>query len=174
MRVTAVVWAVALASGSVAAGAQTAPAPPPPTAQNSGGSTGPLGGYRGVSNDPGAGLSESLGSFVDTNKGHEAAAGMPKGAYGIELARRIADAKKLVEAAGEGRMLTASDSRHVRDQMREDFIAWRKQYDLLPSAYRVERDRWIVDEGALTPEGWAKHRLDWLEAQREWIVSHGG
>lgn len=171
MRIALALGAVVLALTSAAAWAQSAPAPPPPTPQNPGGSSGPLGGYRNVSNDPGAGLAESLGSFVDTTHAH---AGEVKGAYGVELARRIADARRLVDAVGEGRVLTDKDVRRIRSAMRDDFIAWRKRYDLLPSAYRKERDRWIVDEQALSPDAWAKQRLDWLQAQRDWIVAHGG
>ena len=58
--------------------------------------------------------------------------------------------------------------------MREDFIAWRKQFDPVRSAYEKQRDRWIVDEKALSPDAWARQRLDWLQAQREWIASNGG
>jgi hypothetical protein len=47
-------------------------------------------------------------------------------------------------------------------------------YNCLPSAYREERGRWIVDEQALSPNQWAQQRLDWLEVERDWIVSHGG
>jgi hypothetical protein len=171
MRIAMAVGAAALACASVAAQAQSAPTPPPPTAQNPGGSGGPLGRYRGVSNDPGAGLAESLGSFVDTTNAHK---GEVKGVYGVELERRIADAQRLVDAVGKGRVLTGKDVRRIRSAMRDDFIAWRKRYDLLPSAYRKERDRWIVDEQALSPDAWAKQRLDWLQAQRDWIVAHGG
>ena len=171
MRIALALGAITLAAASAAAWAQTAPAAPPPTAQNPVTSKGPLGGYRGVSNDPGAGLAESLGSFVDTTNAHK---GEVKGAYGVELERRIADAQRLVDAVGQGRVLTDKDVRRIRSSMRDDFIAWRKRYDLLPSAYRKERDRWIVDEQALSPDAWAKQRLDWLEAQRDWILSHGG
>jgi hypothetical protein len=100
--------------------------------------------------------------------------GMPKGPSGQDLARRIADAQRLVEQVNRGKALTQGDSQHIRDLMRDDFLAWSKQFDLLPTTYRAERDRWIVDVAALTPEQWAKHRLDWLEAERDWIVSHGG
>ncbi|HET7605141.1 MAG TPA: hypothetical protein VFK28_03615 [Sphingomicrobium sp.] len=165
-----------MAFGSVAASSQPASAPPsapPPTPHNPGTSAGPLGGFHAPSNDPGAGLGESPGSFVGLGK-LAAEKGMPKGAYGVELARRMKDAQELVDAVSHGRVLTERDVRRIRDLMREDFIAWRKRYDLLPSAYREERDRWIVEEQALSPNQWAQQRLDWLEAQRDWIVSHGG
>jgi hypothetical protein len=84
------------------------------------------------------------------------------------------DAQELVDAVSRRRVLTDRDLGRIRDLMREDCIAWRKRYDLLPSAYREERDRWIVDEQALSPNQWAQQRLDWLEVERDWIVSHGG
>jgi hypothetical protein len=169
MRIAVALGAFALAAGSGPAFAQ-APAPPPSTPQNPVGGAGPLGGYRAPSNDPGAGLAESPGAFAPSAK----ASSLLKGEYGIDLSRRIADAQRLVDAAGKGRVLTESDSRRIRNLMREDFIAWRKQFDPVRSAYEKQRDRWIVDEKALSPDGWAKQRLDWLEAQRDWIVSNGG
>lgn len=160
-------------AGSQAA-AQSAPAPTSPTPQNpGGGGGGPLGGWRGASNNPGSGSGDLMGSFAPApdSKANDA---MPKGAYGVELARRIGDAQRLVDAVNDGKVLTDGDGRHVRDLMRDDFVAWKKRYDLLPSNYRAERDRWIVDEDAMSPNEWAKHRLDWLEAQRQWILAHGG
>jgi hypothetical protein len=112
------------------------------------------------------------GSFAGVAEPH--LKGTVKGQYGIDLGRRIEDAQRLVDAAAHGRVLTDSNARHIRDLMREDFFAWRNQYDLLPAAYRSERDRWLVDEKALSPDAWAKQRLNWLEAQRDWILSHGG
>jgi hypothetical protein len=102
------------------------------------------------------------------------AEGTVKGQYGIDLSRRIADAQRLVNAVAGGRVLTDSNTHHIRDSMREDFFAWRNQFDILPTAFRAERDRWLVDEKALSPNAWAKQRLDWLQAQRDWILSHGG
>jgi hypothetical protein len=160
---------LALGFAAVQAPAQTAP---PPTPQNPGNASGPLGGFRAPSNDPGAGLAESPGAFVSPSNSSKG--GMLGGAYGVDLARRIADAQQLVDAVAKGRVLTGSDSRHIRNLLREDFIAWRKQFDPLPSAYRELRDRWIVDEKALEPAEWAKQRLDWLKSQRDWIVSNGG
>jgi hypothetical protein len=167
MRIAVALGAFALACGSAGAWAQS---PPPPTPQNPASGAGPLGSFRHVSNDPGAGLAESPGAFAPSAK----ASSLLKGEYGMDLSRRIADAQRLVDAAGKGRVLTESDSRRIRNLMREDFIAWRKQFDPVRSAYEKQRDRWIVDEKALSPDGWAKQRLDWLEAQRDWIVSNGG
>jgi len=171
MRIAITVGAVGLACGSAAAWAQSV-STPAPTPQNPVGSAGPLGGYHAPSNDPGAGLAESPGSFVGATSGK--ANSLLKGEYGMDLSRRIAEAQRLVDAAGKGRVLTESDSRRIRNLMREDFIAWRKQFDPVRSAYEKQRDRWIVDEKALSPGGWARQRLDWLEAQRDWIVSNGG
>ena len=169
MRIAVALGAFALAAGSGPALAQ-APAPPPSTPQNPVGGAGPLGGFRKVSNDPGAGLAESPGAFAPSAK----ASSLLNGEYGMDLSRRIAEAQRLVDAVGKGRVLTESDSHHIRNLMREDFIAWRKQFDPVRSAYEKQRDRWIVDEKALSPDAWARQRLDWLEAQREWIASNGG
>jgi hypothetical protein len=169
MRIAVSVGWIAFGLAAVQASAQTAP---PPTPQNPGTASGPLGGFRAPSNDPGAGLAESPGAFVGPSTSSKG--GTLKGEYGLDLARRIADAQRLVEDVAKGRVLTDSDSRHIRNLLREDFIAWRKQFDPLPSAYREVRDRWIVDEKALQPGEWARQRLDWLQSQRDWIVSSGG
>lgn len=153
--------------------ALTAQTPPPTTPQNPVGGAGPLGGFRGASNNPGAGSGDFGGPAVSVSD-NRTVKDMPKGEYGQDLARRLTDAKKLVDAVGQGRVLTDGDVRRIRNLMREDFIAWQKRYDLLPSAYRAERDRWLVDEKSLSPNDWAKQRLNWLEAQRDWILARGG
>jgi len=166
-RIAFAVSALALLAGTTQAWSQA----------NTGVQSGPLGNTSGrgggPSNDPGSGSGDipgtGFGLPVD-----EARAGVPKGVYGVDLMRRIADARKLVDAVDHGRVLTAGDTRRIRNLMREDFIAWGNRYDLLPTAYRAERDRWLVKEESLTPSQWAKQRLDWLEAQRQWIVAHGG
>ena len=162
-RMTVAFGAMVLAFGAGAAVGQ----------QNNGPSTAPLGGFRAPSNNPGAGSGEMPGSFAGVTNQHRAK-GEVKGQYGLDLARRIAEAQRLVDATNHGRVLTDSDTRHIRDLMREDFFAWRKQYDLMPDPYRAERDRWLLDPGALSPNAWAKQRLDWLEAQRDWILARGG
>lgn len=136
-------------------------------------SSGPLGGFRSPSNNPGSGAGDMPGSAFPATSAH-AAAGVVKGAYGLDLSQRIAAAQKLVDEVDRGRALTAADTRHIRDLMREDFVAWNKQFDLLPTAYRTERDRWLLAADALSPNDWAKQRLRWLEAQRDWILSRGG
>lgn len=169
MRIADIAGAALLALSASVASGQTAPSPTP---QNPGSATGPLGGYRGTSNDPGAGLAESPGAFAASPNGQKS--GMLKGEYGMDLARRIADAQRLVDSVGHGRTLTDGDARRIRNLMREDFIAWRKQFDPQPSAYERQRDNWIVDKNALSPDAWATQRLKWLEAQRDWILSNGG
>lgn len=134
---------------------------------------GPVGGWQSPSNNPGTGTGDIPGSASGV-PGAQAADGTLKGAYGLDLSNRIASAEKLVDEVRRGRVLTDSDTHHIRDLMREDFVAWNKRYDLLPSAYRKEKDHWLVDAKALTPNAWAKQRLDWLNAQRDWILSHGG
>lgn len=162
MRTVRLIEALGLSIVSAAAVAQVSPGPAP----------GPLGGYQSPSNNPGSGSGDMPGytPALDTHR----PAGMLKGAYGLDLSNRIANAQKLVDEVGRGRLLTAADTRHVRDLMREDFVAWSKRFDLLPSAYRSERDRWLVDAASLSPNDWAKQRLNWLNAQRDWVLAHGG
>jgi hypothetical protein len=157
--------AVILAFPASALLAQASPVPPR--------STGPLGGWQAPSNNPGSGSGDMPGAGVALPSAR-AAPGALRGAYGLDLSRRIAEAQKLVDQADHGRVLTAGDTHHVRDLMREDFIAWNKRYDLLPSTYRAERDRWLVDANSLSPADWARQRLKWLEAQRDWVIAHGG
>jgi hypothetical protein len=108
---------------------------------------------------PGAGWSR----LVDAN-GH-----MREQDYRAMLAGRIAQAQGLL-----GQPLTDRDRKKIRSAMRGDFIAWRKQYDPRGKDYSALHDRWIVDEAALSPEAWAKQRLDWLRAQQEWIRANVG
>jgi|KBSSwiStaDraftv2_1062776.scaffolds.fasta_scaffold05740_11 hypothetical protein len=167
MRIAFGVSALALLAATTPAWSQANPGP----------QSGPLGNTSGrgggPSNDPGSGSGDIPGTGFGL-PANEAAAGVPKGNYGIELMRRITDARKLVDAVDHGHVLTTGDMRRIRNLMREDFIAWGNRYDLLPSAYRAEKDRWLVEEQSLTPNEWARQRLKWLEAQRQWIVSHGG
>ena len=167
MRIAFGVSALALLAATTPAWSQANPGP----------QSGPLGNTSGrgggPSNDPGSGSGDIPGTGFGL-PASEAAAGVPKGNYGIELMRRITDARKLVDAVDHGHVLTTGDMRRIRNLMREDFIAWGNRYDLLPSAYRAEKDRWLVEEQSLTPNEWARQRLKWLEAQRQWIVSHGG
>ena len=140
---------------------------------NPGPRTAPSGGWRSPSSNPGTGTGDIPGSGMGLPTPHSGD-GQLKGAYGFDLSNRIASAQKLVDEVGHGRVLTDSDTRHIRDLMREDFVAWNKRFDLLPSAYRKEKDRWLVDAKALTPNAWAKQRLDWLKAQRDWVLARGG
>ena len=163
MRCVQVFGAITLVLAATAAWSQASPPQ----------STGPLGGWRSASNNPGSGSGDMPGASVGPPNAH-AAIGSLKGAYGFDLSRRIADAQKLVDEVNRGRMLTDHDTRQIRGLMREDFIAWNKQFDLLPSTYRAERDRWLVDASALTPKDWAQQRLKWLKAQRDWVLAHSG
>ena len=163
MRMATIVGALGLATISIPAWTQANPGP----------RTGPLGGWQSPSGDPGSGTGDIPGSGMGL-PGTHAVPGTVKGAYGLDLSRRIEGAQKLVDEVRGGRILTDRDTRHIRDLMREDFVAWNKQYDLLPSAYRAERNRWLVDAGALKPGDWARQRLDWLNAQRDWILARGG
>lgn len=164
MRIMTVLFASALASLPVCASAQSNPPH---------GSSGPLGGWQAPSNDPGSGAGDIPGASLGLPNLHPAQGGL-KGSYGLDLSRRLADAQRVVDDAASGRALTDRDARRIRDLMREDFIAWNKQFDLRPSVYRAERARWLVESSALSPDGWARQRLDWLKAQRDWVVAHGG
>jgi hypothetical protein len=97
-------------------------------------------------------------------------AGVMESTYGLDLSRRIAEAQKLVDEVNHGRVLTDSDTRHIRNQMREDFISWNKQFDLTREAYRSERDRWLLEPQKLSPNAWAEQRLKWLDAQKDWML----
>ena len=108
---------------------------------------------------PGAGWTR----LVDAN-GH-----MREQDYRAMLASRIAQAQALV-----GQPLTDRDRKKIRSAMGGDFIAWRKQYDPRRKDYSALHDRWIVDEAALSPEGWAKQRVAWLHAQQQWIIANVG
>jgi hypothetical protein len=163
MRIVTIIAASGLLLLSASASAQS----------NPGAQSGPLGAWRGTSSNPGTGTGDMPGSSVGVPNVHQAG-GMLKGAYGLDLSRRIADAQALVDAVARGRVLTDGDVRHIRNLMREDFVAWNKQFDLLPSAYRKQRDHWLVDADTLTPKAWAQQRLDWLNAQRDWILARGG
>jgi len=163
MRISATIPVIGLALLPSLALAQANPGP----------QTSPLGGWQKASSNPGTGTGDIPGASVGL-PGLPHANNLPKGAYGLDLSRRIADAQKLVDEVSRGRMLTDSDTRHIRDLMREDFIAWNKRFDLLPSAYRKERDRWLVDASALTPNEWAEQRLKWLNVQRDWVLARGG
>lgn len=164
MRIALIVTGLGLSAMSCPAAAQANPGPS---------TGGPLGSSRGVSNNPGSGDGDMPGSSVGL-RADRAAPGVLKSAYGLDLANRIASAQRLVDEVNRGRALTDGDIRHIRDLMREDFIAWNKQFDLLPSAYRAERDRWLVEPNALTAKDWSQQRLKWLEAQRDWVLAHGG
>lgn len=131
----------------------------------------PSSGQPGTANNLGTGTGDMPGSSTGLP---DIKSGELKGAYGLDLSQRIAQAQALVDQVNHGKVLTEKDTRHIRNLMREDFAAWNKRYDLLPSTYQAERDRWLVDAGALTPDKWALQRLRWLEAQRAWVLDHGG
>jgi hypothetical protein len=90
--------------------------------------------------------------------------------YIDELQRQLAAAQKLV-----GQPLTDRDRGRIRSAISKDLIAWRTQYDPRRKDYSAMRERWLVDEESLSPEGWAKQRVEWLRAQWNWIAAqHGG
>lgn len=154
MRLAAIAIGAVLVAGSAAAqlGGGTSSSPElGRTATSSGGAN--------DSFRPGAGWTR----LYDAN-GH-----MREADYRAMLARRIAQAEAVV-----GQPLTERDAKKIRSAMRTDFIAWRKQYDPRSKDYGALHDRWIVDEAALSPEAWAKQRVDWLRAQQAWILANVG
>ena len=118
---------------------------------------------------PKGGASESFGARSGWQPLRDANGHMREADYRAMLAGRIAQAQALV-----GQPLTDRDAKKIRSAMRADFIAWRKQYDPRPKEYGALRERWVVDEAALSPEAWAKHRVDWLRAQQQWILANVG
>ena len=94
---------------------------------------------------------------------------MPEADYRAELARQLSLAEQMV-----GRSLTDGDRSRMRGAIRSDMIAWRKQYDPRNSDYRAMHERWLVDEASLSPEAWARQRVNWLRAQQEWIIANFG
>ena len=86
--------------------------------------------------------------------------------YVDELARQYAAAQRLV-----GQPLSDKDRGRIRSAISRDLIAWRTQYDPRRKDYSAMREKWLVDEHSLSPEGWAKQRVDWLRAQQEWILA---
>jgi hypothetical protein len=123
----------------------------------------------GRTNAPHGGANESFGPGAGWSRLVDANGHMREQDYRAMLAGRIAQAQALI-----GRPLTDRDAKKIRSAMRADFIAWRKQYDPRPKDYSALRDHWVVDEAALSPEAWAKQRVDWLRAQQEWIVANVG
>jgi hypothetical protein len=130
-----------------------------------------MGSAHGVSNNLGTGTGDMPGSSVGLPDVKNAGL---KGAYGLDLSQRIAQAQSLVDQVKHGKVLSDRDTQHIRNLMREDFVAWNKRYDLVPSALRTERDRWLLEPSALSPNAWAQQRLKWLQAQRDWVLAHGG
>jgi hypothetical protein len=118
---------------------------------------------------PKGGASESFGARSGWQPLYDANGHLREADYRAMLAGRLAQAQALV-----GQPLTDRDRKKIRSAMRADFIAWRKQYDPRPKDYGALHDRWIVDEAALSPEAWAKQRVDWLRAQHEWILANVG
>ncbi len=124
---------------------------------------------RGKTNPAGTGGDDIPGTGGGWGRKYDANGRMREKDYRAELARNIADAERLV-----GQPLTDRDRGRIREAIRSDLIAWRKQYDPRRADYREMHDRWLVDEGSLPPDGWAKHRVDWLHAQRQWILANVG
>ncbi|WP_028970334.1 hypothetical protein [Sphingomonas sp. URHD0057] len=137
------------------------------TATAQSGGPGDTGG-RGTVSPPSDTASDPPGSGGGWARKYDSQGRMGEADYQQELARRIAAAQALV-----GRPLTERDRGKIRAAISADLIAWRKQYDPRRADYRAMHDRWLVDEQALSPEGWAKQRVDWLRAQQEWIGSGG-
>ena len=136
-------------------------------AQSGPGDNGPA---QGKVNLPSDAANEPPGSSGGWPRKFDANGRMREKDYIEELERQMAQAESLV-----GRQLTEKDRARIREAVRNDLIVWRTQYDPRRKDYSAMRQRWLVDEGALSPEGWAKQRVEWLRAQHEWIRAlHGG
>ena len=154
MRVAIVAIGAVILAGSAAA--QLGPQSPRPEV----GTTAPPKGGADDGFGPGA---AGWSRKVDAN-GH-----MREADYRAELARQLSRAEQMV-----GRPLTDHDRSMIRGAIRSDMIAWRKQYDPRSSDYRAMHERWLVDEAAMSPEAWARQRVNWLRAQMEWILANFG
>jgi hypothetical protein len=150
MRAVVACCALLMASG---AGAQMGQ---PQSAEPAAGRTAMPHGEANESFAPGAGWSRK----VDAN-GH-----MSEADYRAALAGELAKAEALV-----GKPLTDRDARKIRTALQGDLIAWRKQYDPPRASYRTIKDKYLVDEGSLSPADWAKQRVSWLRAQQEWLAA---
>ena len=115
------------------------------------------------------GANESLRPGAGWTRLYDANGHMREQDYRAMLAGRMTQAQAML-----GQPLTGRDAKKIRSAMRADFIAWRKQYDPRPKDYGALHDRWLVDEAALSPDAWAKQRIDWLRAQQEWILANVG
>ena len=134
----------------------------------SGSAAAQLGG--GTTSGPEAGRTATASGGANESLGPGAAAwarrAMSEREYIDELARQYAAAQQLV-----GTPLTEKDRGRIRSAISKDLIAWRSQYDPRSKDYSAMRERWLVDEEKLSPEGWARQRVDWLRAQQEWILA---
>ena len=124
---------------------------------------------RGKTNPVGTGGDDIPGTGGGWGRKYDANGRMSEKAYRAELARSIVEAQALV-----GRPLTERDRGKIRAALRDDLIAWRKQYDPRRAEYRDVHDRWLVDEASLSPDAWAKQRVEWLRAQQQWILANVG
>jgi len=154
MRVAVIAIGAVVLAGSAAA--QLGPDSPRPEA---GTTAQPKGGANEGLAAPGAGWSR----VYDAN-GH-----MREADYRAALAGRLAEAEAMLATP-----LTDRDRKKIRNAIRLDLMAWRKQYDPRRADYRAVHDQFLVDENALSAEGWAKQRVAWLKAQQQWILGNAG
>ena len=118
---------------------------------------------------PSGGANDSFRPGAGWTRLYDANGHMREQDYRAMLADRMAEAQALA-----GRPLTERDRSKIRGAIQSDLIAWRKQYDPRRAEYRAIRDRWLVDEAALSAAAWAKQRVEWLRAQQEWILANVG
>jgi hypothetical protein len=123
----------------------------------------------GTTATPHGGPNETLSARSGLSRLYDANGHMSERDYRALLARQMAAAQALV-----GQTLTDRDRKKIRSAISSDLIAWRKQYDPRRADYGAMRERWLVDEASLSPEAWAKQRLDWLRAQQAWILANIG
>jgi hypothetical protein len=149
----AIVW-IFLALGATAANAQ---------------SSGGFGRQAGATAPPSDAASDPPGSSGGWPRKFDSEGRMTERDYRATLAGELAEAEALV-----GKPLTESDGKKIRSALQRDLIAWRKQYDPRRADYSSVHDQFLVDQKALSAEGWAKQRVAWLRAQQQWILANAG
>ena|SRR5437868_2876691 len=128
---------------------------------------------RGKTNPAGTGGDDIPGTGGGWGTKYDANGRMREKDYRATLARNLSDARHVLDRAQE-QALTDRDAHQIRESIRSDLIAWRKQYDPRRADYRAMHDQWLVDEASLSARAWAKQRVDWLRAQQQWIVANVG
>jgi len=73
------------------------------------------------------------------------------------------------DAALAGEPLNMS-SKEIRKAFKQDMEDWRDAFRISREDWQSQRDLWLLDADALTPEEWAARRAGWFEARDAWIA----